>query len=268
MKSFIKGAVEKLGYEIRKIRPPIVPINIRPMVLVHRVETRKSTSPFFFMQIGAHDGSLYDPIRQFVTKYHWHGILVEPQPKVFARLVENYRTEPQLIFENVALGKEDGEAILYAFKPGDGVPHEVSMLASFNREALTGNAFGYHGDIDELRVPTMTAGGLLSKHGVTELDLLMIDTEGFDYEVVKMFMNTGIRPAIICYESACLAKDDFFECIEFLTSKKYRVLTIGVDTIACRDEDDDDDSFRMTTEALRDKVQKDLALGHNSTRAF
>jgi hypothetical protein len=42
----------------------------------------------FFFQIGANNGLTDDPLRQFVTKYHWHGVLIEPQPQVFQQLLK------------------------------------------------------------------------------------------------------------------------------------------------------------------------------------
>jgi hypothetical protein len=47
----------------------------------------------FFVQIGANNGLTDDPIRQFVTKYHWHGVLVEPQPQVFQQLFKVRQSE-------------------------------------------------------------------------------------------------------------------------------------------------------------------------------
>jgi hypothetical protein len=29
-----------------------------------------------------------DPLRQFVTKYHWRGVLAEPPPQVFQQLLK------------------------------------------------------------------------------------------------------------------------------------------------------------------------------------
>ena len=169
-------------------------------------------------------------------------------------MVQNYKDEPQLIFENVALGHTDGQATLYAFKVGESVPQEVSMLASFNRYALLYNGFGYQGEIEELQVPTLSAASLLAKHGIVELDLLQIDTEGFDYEIIKMFLNTGVKPAIISFESACLDFKTLCECMNLLTSNGYRLLTIGIDTIACRQEDDD--AFLITAEDIKELISK------------
>lgn len=55
-----------------------------------------------------------DPLHSYVQRFGWRGILVEPQPDVFARLVENYRDQAdRLIFENVAIAPRDRQVVLY-----------------------------------------------------------------------------------------------------------------------------------------------------------
>src|SRR4051812_3493548 len=46
--------------------------------------------PVFFIQIGAFDGRTGDQIHDYVVRYGWPGILVEPQPVVFEELCRTY----------------------------------------------------------------------------------------------------------------------------------------------------------------------------------
>jgi FkbM family methyltransferase len=247
----IKIAIQRMlnlfGYEMRKIpkvRPSdVIPIDVFRLVVQDRIDKQiryGDTKGFFFIQIGAHDGLHYDPIRPWVKKYHWHGILVEPQPKIFKRLAENYRDEPQLILENAAVSSQDGQAVLYAFKETACLPDHATMLASFYRDALVFNGHNYRGEIEELIVPAISIQSLLSKHQVNRVDLLQIDTEGYDFEIIKMFDYTRIKPTIIHFESAGLGVDEGLECFKFLNNLGYRVLTIGVDSVAYIQEEDDD----------------------------
>lgn len=48
---------------------------------------------------------------------------------------------------------------------------------------------------------------LLTSHGLTRLDLLQIDVEGFDAEVIRMIDFSRVRPGIIKYESWDRAAD-------------------------------------------------------------
>jgi hypothetical protein len=58
---------------------------------------------FFFIQIGAADGRIGDPIHHLVERHRWRGILVEPLPHMFAALRATYRHRPDLVLENVAI---------------------------------------------------------------------------------------------------------------------------------------------------------------------
>jgi FkbM family methyltransferase len=220
----------------------LIPINVFPLVvgdLLQRLESKGGkASDFFFVQIGAHDGLHYDPIRPFVKKYHWGGLLVEPQPEMFDRLIVNYADEPQLVFENAAIAHQNGVATLYTFKKTSELPDHVTMLASFYKNALVHNGHNYKGEIEELRVPALTLKTLLLKHKVNKIDLLQIDTEGYDFEIIKLLEDCPIKPELIHFESAFLDAPRKHECGELLHRLGYRALTIGIDTIAYRQSDD------------------------------
>src|SRR5437773_4508030 len=93
------------GVEVRIVRPEA--IRNRPdaelLASLDLVVARAmlDSPEFTFVQIGASDGVRSDPIHQYVTKYHWRGVLVEPQRDVFRSLCANYSAETQLRFENV-----------------------------------------------------------------------------------------------------------------------------------------------------------------------
>ena len=76
MRQSIRLRIEKLKDTVR------APIDVLDLLLTKVSAERPD---FFFVQIGANNGLTDDPIRQFVTKYHWHGVLVEPQPQVLSR---------------------------------------------------------------------------------------------------------------------------------------------------------------------------------------
>ena len=64
-----------------------------------------------FIEIGANDGITWDPLFKFIKKYKWEGILVEPHPRYFRELVENYTSiiPGKIHFENIAISDDNGE---------------------------------------------------------------------------------------------------------------------------------------------------------------
>jgi FkbM family methyltransferase len=179
---------------------------------------------FFFIQVGAHDGRRGDPIHNFVDQYHWRGLLLEPQPAVFTQLQANYRGETQLILENAALARQAGTLTLYTVEG-------ASLRASFNREALRKH-FGDSATIVEVPVTTVTFPLLMERHRISRVDLLVVDTEGFDYQVIAMALDAGLLPRLIRYEHLHLSSADRAACADLLGARGYRLLRDGTDTVA------------------------------------
>lgn len=190
-----------------------------------------------FVQIGAHDGKTLDPLWPFASARSWSGVLVEPQPDVFHQLVANYsaaRDTSRLRFENAAIARHDGEALLYRFAASASLPAHATMLASFNADALRFNAHGYRAPVVAGRVPAISVATLLRKHGLERVDVLEIDTEGFDAEVVTMFVEAGVLPAVVRYEHGALSLRDRRRCVALLGRHGYRFAFQGVDAVALR----------------------------------
>ncbi|MCK7538606.1 MAG: hypothetical protein MZV63_50430 [Marinilabiliales bacterium] len=51
--------------------------------------------PVTFLQVGANDGFINDPLHKFIKRDNWNGVLLEPQPDVFNDfLVKLHRKRP------------------------------------------------------------------------------------------------------------------------------------------------------------------------------
>lgn len=237
-----------LGYDLtlRADRPQVFEYPfINTLELILHTYPRQN-SDFFFIQIGAHDGNSADPIHQLVKQHHWRGLLIEPQITVFERLKQTYAGEDQLVFENAAVGAEDGTATLYTVRDEQSVlPFWLSQSASLDREQVRGALYywkyvrqldaipdDYESLIAALPIPALTIKTLLAKHQIQQLDLLVIDTMGFDFEIIKMFPFDVLKPAIIHFEHSLLSSADQERCFKYLASLGYGLTRVSVDTIA------------------------------------
>jgi FkbM family methyltransferase len=176
---------------------------------------------FFFIQVGANDGVTDDDIRPFVLEHRWRGLLVEPLPDVFARLKENYVGQDRLRFANVAITSGVGRVrfLRHPTLPqcsGLGVRTRIQSRAS----------------MEEVEVSATTFESLLGEHGVDRLDLLQIDTEGYDGEMIRLFPFGVISPLIIRYEHKHLKMDERHEVENLLSSKGYVLFWEKNDTVA------------------------------------
>ena len=198
--------------------------------LLELVVTRyaRCDSEFFFVQIGAFDGRRGDPLFQLVRQRDWRGILVEPQSAAFELLQKNYECQPGLQFFNVAIGSEDGELTLYTRRDGP------TSIASTQRHLLVKPGF-FRDEVIACTVPCWTLSTLLDRaHAPDRLDLLQIDTEGFDYEIIRSIDFQRVTPTIIRYEHQILSAHDRDACLKLLAENGYRFFLEDCDTTAVR----------------------------------
>ncbi len=158
------------------------------------------TRDFFFVQIGANDGLLCDQVYPFITRFHVAGLAVEPLPDLFEKLQQTYRNYPRVKPVNVALHRTATKATIYRADPADrSLPSGKAGAASFDREHLLRFDIP-DASIIPVEVPCVTLQQLLDRYQVGSVDLLQIDTEGYDIEIIRMIDFNRIKPSIIRFE--------------------------------------------------------------------
>ncbi|HEX4938014.1 MAG TPA: FkbM family methyltransferase [Candidatus Kapabacteria bacterium] len=196
----------------------------------------------YFIQVGANDGAIYDPLRRQIVARHWHGIMIEPVPHIFAKLAKNYRDEPRVSLENIAIGAVDGQATFHSLAPVEdpiaaGLPRWYSGLGSFRLDVILSHR-KHIPDIEQRVVtqtlPCLTFDSLCQKHQVQQLDLLQIDTEGYDYEVLKLVDFPRLHPRLIIYEHVHLSTDDRSAAESLVRGQGYELAHHRLDTLALR----------------------------------
>jgi FkbM family methyltransferase len=194
------------GIEFPLLIEPSLRLNVFDLIIDYLAATGSLT---FFVQIGAHDGLTLDPLRKHLLKHHVRGILVEPQPRQFEQLKQNYASEAQLEFVNAALTEQDGFFTLYSTS-------DLSGKAMIKCES----------------VPAISWRSLMSKYNVTRIDLLQVDTEGYDLEILKMVLGSGLAvPKIIQFEHIHLSDPHKVESVRLLSQHGYRLHSTSTDTL-------------------------------------
>jgi FkbM family methyltransferase len=194
-----------------------------------------NTDRFFFIEIGSNDGMIHDPLYQYVGKYKWTGILVEPVSCYFNRLKRNYSNSDKLIFENVAISDKVEIREFYRIEEISYLPTWCKGLGSFYRDILLKHKWvipDIEDYIVEEKVQCISFQMLLEKHGVSTIDLLMIDTEGYDYEIIKQIDFKGLKPNIIMYEHKHLRQPERKDCKSLLRSNGYLLTRFLSNTLA------------------------------------
>jgi FkbM family methyltransferase len=199
-----------------------------------------------FVQIGANDGLRNDPLREFVVRHDWRGVLVEPLPGIFDLLRRNYRRVPvgRLEFVNAAVSADTvGTLTFWTIAPAAlaRIPLEKRLShlrkSSFDREHVLRWVNGktvFEDDVVSVEVPSLTIASLLEHHWRWgELHLLAIDVEGYDLALLESIDFERVAPEAILYEAQNLGAGE--QCARDLLERHgYEVTAMGEDAVAVR----------------------------------
>ena len=223
--------LRRLGVE-RSYRPPALfrhpDWNFEPPLKLVVGYYLRARPDFTFLQVGAFDGLIDDPIHPLVQEFGLRGIVVEPQAKVLGSLRASYADHPQVHVANAAVADANGMRDFYTTAQGP------SRKASFLRPQLLKE--GLRADqIETVQVRCATIATLLREHGFNRCDLLQIDAEGYDYQIIRTIDFQTVHPLVIRFEQVHLSDDDCGQCIELLAAHDYRFITERRDIIALRE---------------------------------
>jgi len=217
-----------------KLLSPVKALAKKLITFEAPLKTYAKENDFFFVQIGACDGIRCDDIYKYIRRYKWPGILVEPVPSLFEELKRNYRNHGGIVFENVAISDKNETRKFYRLKSKHGdLSDWYKALGSFSKEQvkklITSEAENY---LTQEKVRCITLKNLLEKHRRTRVSFFQIDTEGFDYEIIKQIDFSAVKPKMIRYEHLHLNPDDKESCENLLKNHGYCVFKEGIDTFA------------------------------------
>ena len=186
----------------------------------------------FFIEIGANDGVEGDPLYKFVKKYQLSGIYVEPQKKVFDKLVNNLKEFKNVHFENIAVSKEEGKIDLFIPKGTEKINDNItSLMASTSIDK--GN-LRYFGSYEVEQVNSKPFSYLVDKYNLHEKFnlFLLIDIEGNEKELIESIDFSICKPKYIFFEHVHMTYDSHLNLNNFLTNLGYRIYFSKNDTMA------------------------------------
>lgn len=196
----------------------IVPVSDPQVKIQDVLEAYDKKNDVQFIQVGASDGLKNDYIHDKVVNHGWSGILIEPVPKSFKQLSNNYRGL-DVFLENVAISDKSGEFPFFVGK--------VPSVSSFNKK---------HDPLKvakKIMVPTLTLNQVITKRLFFQFDLLQIDAESYDFRVIKSIDLSKYAPRIIHYEHRHLG-DEKIACEKHLQQHGYTLYFNRNNTIATK----------------------------------
>jgi FkbM family methyltransferase len=167
VKLHIKKALLHLGYEVRRIRPE--QIGHDPFKDMQRLVDSKA--PVLF-DVGANRGQSVAAFREYFPSSNVHAF--EPSPSTFELLKAQINGAPNIHLSNIALGANCERKVLI-----ENSQDTVSSLLPPGKEFRWGSVKS-RTEVDVRSIDTYCEAA-----GITRIDILKSDTQGFDYEVLK-----------------------------------------------------------------------------------
>jgi FkbM family methyltransferase len=174
----------------------------------------------FFVDVGAHDGKIFNNTLFFETALNWRGINVEPIPSVFQTLCQN---RPNCININCAVSDVSGTADFTRITgysemlSGITSAYQPSHIMRIEDEVATKG-----GEVHHDTVVTRRLDEILSEHNASHVDLLSVDVEGGELQVFKSIDFDKVEIDVIVFE--CNYPDTKKETIDYLREKGYDVM--------------------------------------------
>ncbi|MGY6521613.1 MAG: FkbM family methyltransferase [Mongoliitalea sp.] len=210
----------------------------------------RKNAPITFIQIGANDGFIYDPLQKFIKRDYWKGIMLEPQPEVYEQwLTKIHHKRPEIVTINAALAPQSGQMELFIISFSK--ERWATGLSSFDRSVLErkvedgtilkkAKKAGIEPPTDKRdwitsrKIQAITADQLIAKLEGASVDLLAIDTEGYDYEILKMMDLNHLSPDVIVYEDEHFDPTTRGACRRYLEDHGYQTHQVGRDAYAVK----------------------------------
>jgi len=160
---------------------------------------------FGLVVLGAHIGI---HIKDEISKIKDSSILlVEPVPHNISAIKENLKEFKNIHLEPVAVASVR-ETKDFFFVKATSInklkKHWASGIGSFNKNHLlnhrTKRFLIEEDDIDKIPIKTIKFEDLIEKYSITEIDKILIDIEGYEYEILKDMDLKKVRINSILFE--------------------------------------------------------------------
>ncbi len=237
MKQVVRDLVARLGYRVEGIRytprhlfdpQALRSLEFDDVVCRHMYENGDDC---IFVQVRAYDGVSTDPLRKYIARSGWRGVMLEPQPGPADQLRALYPGGSGVVVMEAALDRERGTRTLYTVE-SDAVPKWAGGMASFDRAHILKHEYlipGIAELVRERRVACITFDDVLDQLPGDRMDLLQIDAEGADGYLLSLFPFDRLRPAIVHWEIKNMTRAEQEDTLDLLRRRGYRIARSGAE---------------------------------------
>lgn len=158
---------------------------------------KKDDNNWNILKIGAYTGKCDN---SFIQQEYMKLILIEPVKDLYEELKYNYSNQyPNYTIEyiNKAISNSNGTTTIYYPTNTDKFSW-IKQCSSLCKEHILSH--GYADNINEYKVEKITLNKIVKQYNIKNLDFLVIDTEGHDYDILMNYDFEILKPKYIQFE--------------------------------------------------------------------
>jgi FkbM family methyltransferase len=182
--------------------------------IIGRVLSMTDNIPKFIIDVGASEGHYNSNSMPLILEMSWCGILLEPMPIQFKQLMTRYQDIDDIQCINAVLCDNDSIVDMFIHpNDGDGTTagNHGSSLIKMARNKIV------------VKVPSISYESLNSLRNLRDVGILSIDTEGYDFDILRGLLPLGL-PAVIISEVIEVGEEDK---VRFIESFGYHMIIDG-----------------------------------------
>jgi FkbM family methyltransferase len=149
-----------------------------------------------FVEIGANDGKT-GSFSFNLAKIGWYGLNCEPIPRLYELCKKNHAQHPNV--KNIQIAAGEKKDILEIIDADTLSTMDSDTLQLYLQTNWTKNSFK---NTSRIKVNVDTLDSILKTNEISEIDLFILDVEGFEENVLKGFTIDSYKPKIIVIEIA------------------------------------------------------------------
>jgi FkbM family methyltransferase len=135
-----------------------------------------------FLDIGANDGVTINNTLFFEQELNWNGICIEPNPKIYSKLILNRKC----ICDNCCISEINGNV---TFAQIDGYSEMLSGIYDFydpkHIDRINREISMYGGSLNKIQIPSKTLMTICEQYNIFNFDFCSIDVEGGEMSIIK-----------------------------------------------------------------------------------